>query len=90
MKTCTIASDVQVCGVLRSFIHKMLELHFPIGCLLLGVLLSMVPFSTMRFKTVLGYTCQDKDWAVLSHVFPGFDVDMVALCRFCTFSIFGD
>ena len=36
------------------------------------VILSMVQFSTMRSETVLG--CQDKDLAVLSHAFPGFDV----------------
>ena len=30
--------------------------------------------STMRFRTMLAYTCQDNDLAVLSHVFPGFDV----------------
>ena len=39
-----------------------------------SVILLMVQFSTMCSKTVLGYICQDKDLAVLSHVFPCFDV----------------
>ena len=39
-----------------------------------SVILSMVQFSSMHSETVLGYICRDKDLAVLSHVFPGFDV----------------